>query len=97
MAVKICCFRFVQEGLNNAWRHGEGRGQAVQLAVAAEVLTLCISDRGPGFAGLQEEAGLGLAGLRDRVESLGGQMEFANRGDGPGAELCMTLDLRGAV
>ena len=33
-AMKICLYRFVQEGLNNAWRHAEGQGQSVRLTVA---------------------------------------------------------------
>ena len=100
-AVKICCFRFVQEGLNNAWRHAEGHGQAVHLRRDDDVLVLSVLDRGPGFARLPElvgdDVGLGLAGLTDRVESLGGHISFGNRVDGRGAELRMELDMRGAA
>jgi signal transduction histidine kinase len=103
IAVKICCFRFVQEGLNNAWRHAEGKGLEVHLRVTRKVLHLCVMDRGPGFAHLpvdissEDATGLGLAGLMDRVESLGGHITAANRTDGPGASLCMELDLDGAA
>lgn len=98
-AVKICIYRFVQEGLNNGWRHAEGKGQAVTLALSADDLTLVVADRGPGFAAPPPGAGadgttLGLAGLADRVESLGGQFTARNRAGG-GAELVMSLDLRG--
>lgn len=97
-AVKICCFRFVQEGLNNAWRHAEGKGQEVRLTQTGDDLTICVLDRGPGYAKLPidpsaDETGLGLGGLADRVESLGGHLEVANRADGRGAELQMVLDL----
>lgn len=107
-AVKICLYRFVQEGLNNAWRHADGRGQAVRLSVTDARLTLSVSDQGPGFPDLpapatasaamhEDDGGLGLGGLRDRVESLGGTFEMRNRlakGDLPGgAELLMTLDI----
>ncbi|MGQ0565920.1 MAG: sensor histidine kinase [Gemmobacter sp.] len=102
IAVKICCFRFVQEGLNNGWKHGEGRGQAIALRLRAQRLSLSVLDRGPGFAGLPAdvssgEDGLGLVGLADRVESLGGSIDVRNRDDGPGAALTMELDLEGAV
>ena len=65
----------------------------------AKVLVL---DRGAGFSQLpvdfsREDAGLGLAGLADRVESLGGHIRFANRSDGPGAVLRMTLDVKEAL
>ena len=98
-AVKICIYRFVQEGLNNGWRHAEGKGQQVRLDIRARELCLRVADRGPGFAAPPPGPGadgtsLGLAGLADRVESLGGQFSARNR-DGGGAELVMTLDLRG--
>ncbi|TXH95568.1 MAG: sensor histidine kinase [Pseudorhodobacter sp.] len=98
-AVKICIYRFVQEGLNNGWRHAEGKGQEVRLRVAGDELSLIVADRGPGFATPPPAAGadgttLGLAGLADRVESLGGQFHARSRAGG-GAELVMSLDLRG--
>lgn len=98
-AAKICIYRFVQEGLNNGWRHAEGKGQSVDLVLEGDDLRLTVADRGPGFAAPPPGAGadgttLGLAGLADRVESLGGQFAARNR-PGGGAELVMTLDLRG--
>lgn len=101
-AVKICCYRFVQEGLNNGWRHALGKGQEVRLSVQGDLLRLRVLDRGPGFAYLpvdfgSDDSGLGLPGLTDRVESLGGHIEALNRQDGPGAELRMELDLKGAA
>lgn len=101
ISVKICCFRFVQEGLNNSWRHADGKDQDVTLRIANNQLRLCVLDRGPGFAHLpiridNDVYGLGLAGLTDRVESLGGHIEASNRPDGGGASLCMELELDGA-
>jgi signal transduction histidine kinase len=103
-AIKICLYRFAQEGLTNAWRHADGAGQAVSAGLDAGRLRLVISDEGPGFATTraasrpgEEDGGLGLEGLRDRVESLGGQMECLTRAAAParpsGADLILTLDL----
>ncbi len=91
-AAKICAYRFVQEGLTNATRHAEGRGVTVRAAVERGTLRLAVRDRGPGFAasGPGNGNGLGLAGLRDRVESIGGVFEARDRPDG-GAEISMTL------
>lgn len=98
-AVKTCVYRVAQEGLTNAWRHGGGVEQELELRLDDDVLTLTVRDRGPGFPAGEEHgadgAGAGLAGLKDRVESLGGRIETGNRRDG-GAELRMTLDPRGA-
>ena len=89
---KICVFRFVQEGLNNAFRHAGGVGQSVAADVSGMILTVSIADAGPGF---QVEAadggGLGLAGLRERVESLGGT--FAVESTEAGTRLTMVLRL----
>ncbi|MFD2053915.1 sensor histidine kinase [Mesorhizobium calcicola] len=71
---KISIYRFVQEGLNNAYRHGRGKDQAVSAGMKGGRLFVEVSDGGPGFDPARVE-GLGLAGLRERVESIGGQFE----------------------
>lgn len=90
VAEKICIFRFVQEGLNNAFRHAGGRGQAVRAESGGGVLRVTVSDTGPGLdAQHSDAAGLGLAGLRERVESLGGT--FVVESASSGTRLVMTL------
>jgi signal transduction histidine kinase len=76
---KICIYRFVQETLNNSYRHVGGIGQAVTQTADAGRITVEVSDSGPGFdpAQVRSEA-LGLAGLHERVESLGGRFEIAS-------------------
>jgi signal transduction histidine kinase len=73
--VSTCIYRFVQEGLTNAARHAFGRGQAVTASATPETITVTVSDTGPGFAPthspLNDDA-LGLAGLRHRIDLLGG-------------------------
>ncbi|SNS48145.1 sensor histidine kinase [Tropicimonas sediminicola] len=91
-AARLCLFRFVQEGLNNASRHAEAAGMAVSLACDADRLTLSVHDAGPGFDPEDTPLGLGLSGLRDRIESLGGAFH-AGRGGGPGGELRLSFDL----
>jgi signal transduction histidine kinase len=72
--IKICVYRFIQEGLNNAFRHAGGDGQTVFCDFTSMLLTVAVQDSGeenwaqPGTG----ESGLGLIGLRERVESLGG-------------------------
>ena len=106
-AVRLCIYRFVQEGLNNAWRHAGGRGQELLLAVEEGRLRLSVLDRGPGVSGAALGGAtvgnqhLGLIGLRDRVEALGGRLSLTNRtdpdmGGAPaGADLRMTIEVKG--
>jgi signal transduction histidine kinase len=75
---KVCIYRFVQEGLNNAYRHAGGIGQTVHVVSDGGELTVEVADKGPGFSAAKSSSGdgLGLAGLRDRVESLGGKFSL---------------------
>ncbi|PZN50119.1 MAG: histidine kinase [Proteobacteria bacterium] len=91
-ALRICAYRFVQEGLNNAFRHAGGNGQAVECRVEGRVLSLRVSDSGsdtrPDTRG---GCGLGLAGLRERVESLGGTFGLNQTEDGTTIEMSVNL------
>jgi signal transduction histidine kinase len=73
--VKIALCRFVQEGLNNAFKHAAGQGQQVNVAWDGTTIILEVADNGPGISpneGSPGTLGLGLSGLRDRIESIGG-------------------------
>jgi len=77
VAVKICVYRFLQEGLNNGWRHADGKGQRVEVKLLGSEITVIVQDAGQGFnAENASSLGLGLAGLRERIESLGGIFEI---------------------
>lgn len=79
--LKICCYRFVQEGLNNAYKHGGGSGERVSCNVSDNVMTLAVSNNGTGTASEVAKAGnfgggIGLLGLRHRLDVFGGKLEF---------------------
>ncbi|TNC62083.1 sensor histidine kinase [Rubellimicrobium roseum] len=93
-AARVCVFRFVQEGLNNASRHAKGVGLEVALTCDDQELRLAVRDQGPGLPDIPRPEGMGLSGLRDRVESLGGTFAARSRPEG-GAEIIMTLETRG--
>lgn len=93
--LKICIYRCVQEGLNNAFRHAGGQGQRVAVTVRGASVDLVITDRGPGIGAVAAEtasAGLGLSGMRDRVASLGGTMDVG-RGPEGGTRVAATFNL----
>ncbi|MCX7178588.1 MAG: sensor histidine kinase [Proteobacteria bacterium] len=72
--VKITLFRLLQESLANSFRHCGGADQRVTLKMQDHQLLVEISDSGKGFdpGAAVSDAHLGLAGLRERVEILGG-------------------------
>jgi len=92
-AVKICAYRFVQEGLNNAYRHAAGRGQAVTATMEDDNLVLRVTNEvaeavtPPGTPGEK----MGLPGLRDRVQSLGGSFSFVIGGGHAVLEMRLNL------
>jgi signal transduction histidine kinase len=85
---QICIYRFVQEGLNNTYRHGAAIGQTVHVVSDGRELTVEVADKGPGFSHSNSfgGGGLGLAGLRARVESLGGKFSLETQ-SGSGTRL----------
>jgi signal transduction histidine kinase len=87
---KISIYRFAQEGLNNAWRHGKGKDQAVKARTAGGKLFIQVIDGGPGFDPASSE-GLGLAGLRGRIESIGGHFDTSS--SRRGTRLTITLSI----
>nr|WP_247654678.1 sensor histidine kinase [Microvirga sp. HBU67558] len=95
-ALKICAYRFLQEGLNNAFRHAGGNGQAVSCRLDGAELILAVQDDGRdlGSSLAIPEPGLGLVGLRDRVESLGGVFQITRRTVG-GTRIEMNVTIAG--
>ena len=83
-SVKVCAYRFVQEALNNAFKHADAKGQSVRAHATATLVEITVSDLGPGLRDLGNTAtvgSLGLIGMRDRTETLGGELEVCS-GDG---------------
>lgn len=73
-SAKICIYRFVQEALNNGFRHGGGINQRVMQTWRAKRVVVEVADAGPGFdPSTVGHTSIGLAALKDRVESLGGR------------------------
>lgn len=87
LSTKIALFRATQELLSNAFRHGNGTAVRLRLESDRQFLQLAVADDGPGFdvATLSDEAGLGLAGMREQAELLGGDFEIQSQ-PGSGTE-----------
>jgi signal transduction histidine kinase len=93
LPVKITVYRLVQEALNNAFRHAGGAGQQVQVSREQAQLLVEISDQGPGFdpdQAASQDGRLGLRGMRERVESLGGRFTIRSA-SGQGTTILASL------
>jgi len=68
---KTCVFRVVQEALNNVCRHANAESVEITVGNSGAWLTVTIQDNGRGFRPGRNK-GLGMIGMHERVESLGG-------------------------
>lgn len=75
--LETACFRIVQEAVTNVGRHAKASKVSVVFEKAGSDLILSISDDGIGFdlkVLRRSEATLGLRGMEERAESLGGSI-----------------------
>jgi signal transduction histidine kinase len=90
--VEIVLYRIAQEGLNNATRHGRAQHIAIKLERTPRFVWLGISDNGRGFDPARSNRGLGLVGIRERVELLNGQCQIESQA-GSGTRLWVEIPL----
>jgi signal transduction histidine kinase len=69
-------YRVLQEALNNVSRHSGAQEAWVRLRFLPAALQLEVSDRGKGLATQRDGQGIGLVGMRERAEIVGGRLEL---------------------
>jgi protein-histidine pros-kinase len=72
-ALRTGLYRIVQESLTNALRHGHPRRVVVDVRADAAGCRLQVDDDGAGREGPTAGSGLGVLGMHERVEALGGR------------------------
>jgi two-component system sensor histidine kinase UhpB len=81
----IACFRAVQEALTNVSRHARARHVWIEMNQTGSALELAVRDDGVGFdvaEALDRAPGcghLGLLGMKERVQILGGDIEVESQ------------------
>ena len=95
-ATQHAVFRVVQEALTNVYRHAGASKASVKLFTRGENLTVQISDDGRGFQRFEGQRepplGVGIPGMRARIEQLGGTLRIA--GGRLGATVTASVPLR---
>ncbi|MBZ5623752.1 MAG: hypothetical protein LAQ69_34385 [Acidobacteriia bacterium] len=93
--VELAIFRIVQESLTNIHRHSHSQTASILLARKSTEIRLQISDEGTGIPPevmARTEwgtAGVGIAGMRERVRLLGGRFEVSS--GHVGTTICILL------
>jgi signal transduction histidine kinase len=71
-------YRIAQEALTNVARHAGARRVSIALAAAGGLVSVAVEDDGRGLRGdppaQPERAALGIAGMRERAQRLGGDL-----------------------
>jgi signal transduction histidine kinase len=81
--VQLCIHRVAQEALTNVLKHADASAAEVEIRQAGNRLEICVVDDGSGHArDGNGAAGSGLAGMRERVQLLGGRFTAGPRADG---------------
>jgi len=79
---EVTVFRVVQALMDNARQHAHPTRVQVMLDVEGATVTASVEDDGTGFdvaevmAAASQQRGLGIAAMKERVEMLGGALDF---------------------
>ena len=100
--VAIACFRVAQEALTNVVRHARAQHVWLELSKSESTLELVVRDDGVGFDATRtgervpQSAHLGLLGMNERVQILGGSLEV-NSQPGRGTRIRASFPLVAAA
>jgi two-component system NarL family sensor kinase len=97
--IELTLFRVTQEALNNVYRHSGSSTAAVRLFQESDEIVLEIADCGRGLppraAGADPDFTVGISGMRERVEELGGKFSIESvAGEGCTVRAAIPLGLR---
>lgn len=99
--VAMAAFRIVQEALTNIQRHAEASEVQIEIHVDETNVTLLVRDDGVGLqAGrdkprLEPSSGVGIMGMRERIQSLGGEFWIGEETGRKGTTIRCRLPHRG--
>jgi len=84
--LELTLFRVVQESLTNIHRHSGSRSAVIRIVRYPNEVLLQVRDYGCGFAGAcgngngtTPNAGVGIAGMRERARQVGGHLRIQSR------------------
>ncbi len=88
--IKIDFFRICQEALSNVIRHAMAKNVMISIKDVDEKVQLTIMDNGKGFDVPQQIETPGLLSMRERVNSINGQLTIQSE-PGKGTRICVEI------
>jgi PAS domain S-box-containing protein len=91
---QVNLLRIGQEALTNTLKYAHARNFETRLTYKAKELRLELRDDGDGFKVKDRHDGVGLTGMRERVEQMGGELEITST-RGKGTKITVLLQCNG--
>ena len=104
--VELALFRVLQECLTNVHRHSKGKAVDIRLTVNNSCAVLEVRDNGTGLPpdarepsdeGLMGRPGVGLRGMKERMQELGGTFELISTAQGTTITAIAPVEPRSAL
>ncbi len=89
---EVVLLRSAQETLANVRKHSGAREVHIVLRTSGDIVTLLVRDDGVGFTQSPHQPGFGLAGMRDRLALVNGNLSLETH-PGAGTTVLVTLPL----
>jgi len=94
--VELVLFRIVQEALRNVWKHAQATSSEITVEFDQGKTKITVTDNGKGFSlpktisDLPRDSKLGLAGMQERAQLLGGTITVKSQ---PSKGTAITVEL----
>ena len=95
-SAELAAYRVVQEALTNAHKYGDGTA-SVALRFDDDGLKIVVANPTDQLTTLTDSTGYGLVGMRERIEAVGGGIEFGRPGDGAEFRITATIPKKSAT
>ena len=95
-SIELAIYRSAQEALNNVVKHASARTVRIRVRRGSHAVSCTVRDDGVGFSKplrREENTGLGLIGIRERLGALGGSFRIGSSPRG-GTTLLLVVPLR---